>query len=314
MFLQKLSENLTDSHFIPWRMRHLGGPLNTIVSIPLRRYKFINLIKKNYNDKPDDITVMICIKGRLDYRIENNLKSIRAQTYPQNLIKIIIVDYDNNKDDATKLQQLSKRYDVNLIRVDNRPIWNKSKAFNIAIKHVSTKFLMANDADMIISPNFLAETINSLKDNPFSLVLGAMLDLPEEMETTLKKYIKDDLDPDTELLREHTKLRKTYEQSNDDEIKHIAIYATYTFFLKKINGYDEFYEYWGWEDHDMYRRLCYLGLKTINIFDKAFYMHQWHEKFEGVKHDGLREIIETNRNYFYSNHSIVRNNCDWGKR
>lgn len=313
MFFTRLSENLTNSKLIPWRFRYLGGPINTMIGVHLRRIKLTKKIKNELDGLPDDITIMIAVKGRLGYRLINNLKSIREQSYPQSLIKIIIVDYDNSEEDSSWLREISKKYDVNLISVSNKPVWNKSHCFNVAIRSVDTKYVMANDADMIISQNYISEAIKKLKKNPLGLILNVMLDLPQDVEKYLIDCSQENREIDLNYLKNCASIRRTYTQINEDEEVHIAIFVTFAFFLKMIHGYDEFYKYWGSEDNDMYRRLCYFGLKTVDISDTAFYMHQWHEKYEGVQHEGLREIIKRNSEYFYNNHSIIRNGNKWGE-
>ncbi len=313
MFLNRLSERLTDCNYIPWRMRYLGGPLNTLVGVHFRRRKLKQLIAREYSTKPDDITVMICIKGRMDFRLENNLRSIRSQTYPKELIKIVVVDYDNHEEDAKKLRSLCEKFEAKIIRVTNRPVWNKSHAFNVALRHVETKFLMTNDADMILSQNYIEESIKSIKSKPLSLVLNVMLDLSEDSVEELELYAKNGHVPDTENLKSNTIKRKTYTDIVGADEMHIAIFVTYSIFCKIIRGYDEFYTFWGSEDNDMYRRLHYFGLETINLKNRAYYMHQWHPKYEGVQHPGLNEVIKKNRDYFNLNHSIIRNDNNWGE-
>ncbi len=313
MIATTFSEKLTDSRLLPWRARHLGGPINTLLGVHVRRQRLLRKIKNDYADKPDDITIMIGIKNRVNYRLENSLKSLRAQSYAQNLITILVVDYGNEIEDSLKLRKICERYNAQLLTVNNRTVWNKSHCFNVAIKNTTTKYLMSNDADMIMSANYLEEAINLLKDNPLSLVLGEMRDLPCEMESALKKYVDDNTVPDAEMLKHQTKVRKTHTQAGKElENAHISISVTYTLFYKMIRGYDEFYEYWGWEDNDMFRRFCYFGLKPKNIADRAFYLHQWHEQFEGLQKDKVNKTIQRNQKYYNNNHSIIRNKDNWG--
>lgn len=314
MIATTLSERLTDSQLLPWRARHLGGPVNTLFGVHLRRQRLLYEIKKNYADKPNDITVMVGIKNRVNYRLENSLKSLRSQSYPERLITILVVDYGNEIEDSIKLKKICTRYNAKLLTVNNRNVWNKSHCFNIAIKNTSTKYLMTNDADMIYSSNYIEEAVNALKKNPLNLILGEMRDLPCEMALPLKKHVENNTLPNAEILTQQAKLRKSHTQTGkENENAHISILITYTLFFKTIHGYDEFYEYWGLEDNDMYRRFYYFGLKPHNISNKAFYLHQWHEKFEGLKHDNLKQKIKRNRDYYYNNHSIIRNKDSWGE-
>src|SRR6185436_330738 len=43
--------------------------------------------------RSDDVTVLIAVRNRGDYRLVNALRSIRVQTYPAELVTILVVDY-----------------------------------------------------------------------------------------------------------------------------------------------------------------------------------------------------------------------------
>jgi hypothetical protein len=79
-----------------------------------------------------------------------------------------------------------------------------------------------------------------------------------------------------------------------------------------VRGYDEYYQEWGSEDDDLMRRFKYLGLESRVLDSGSFYLHQWHPKYEGLPDGRNTAQIERNRLYFEKNHSILRNDRDWG--
>ena len=89
-----------------------------------------------------------------------------------------------------------------------------------------------------------------------------------------------------------------------------GINMTLTYFYHKINGYDEKYVIWGYEDDDLIKRFRLFGLTKKDISKKTSYIHQWHPKYWGVKN---HDQIEENREYFKNSHSIVRNKDGWGE-
>jgi predicted glycosyltransferase involved in capsule biosynthesis len=208
---------------------------------------------------------------------------------------------------------LAGKYDAKVIRVENRPIWNKPHCLNVAIRQAETKYTMPIDADIILSENYLEKTIQTLKSHPLSIVLSEMLDLPEESTKILENYAKTDLKiSDVELLKNKTTVRKTHTQLPEHNNIHISLHATYTFIYHEIRGYDEYYTLWGSEDNDMYRRLTYVGLTPISIGNEAYYMHQWHKKHESINSSNLGQVIKNNHIYYENNHSIARNENSWG--
>jgi cellulose synthase/poly-beta-1,6-N-acetylglucosamine synthase-like glycosyltransferase len=104
----------------------------------------------------NDINVVIAVKNRGDRkRVENAFKSIRNQDYSQNLIKITLVDYDSNKIVIPRLKKLCELYNVEYIRVENKPVWCKSHALNIAIKKAKTKYILSTDIDIIFREDYI---------------------------------------------------------------------------------------------------------------------------------------------------------------
>ena len=48
--------------------------------------------------------------------------------------------------------------------------------------------------------------------------------------------------------------------------------------LERVNGFDESFVGWGLEDHDLQRRLSWLGLRTRSILHRTIGFHLWHER------------------------------------
>jgi hypothetical protein len=76
---------------------------------------------------------------------------------------------------------------------------------------------------------------------------------------------------------------------------HPSITMTYSAFHHLIRGYDEFFEVWGREDADLLRRLLKLGLdrRTLDA-EAAFYLHQWHPKYENLPDEGREQASRRN--------------------
>jgi glycosyltransferase involved in cell wall biosynthesis len=250
--------------------------------------KFKPLPKYEY----DDVTVIAAIRDIPDHRIINAFDSIRSQDYPKQLIKIIFVDYSSMKKLIPKYKSLCENYDTEYIRLENKPIWNKSHALNIAIKKANSKYILSTDADIMFEKNYIKEAVKELQRDPYQYILARCLDAPEDaMNET--DYFK-------------LKVISTY---RSDTINR-GINMTLTHFYHKINGYDEGYTGWGAEDDDMIKRFRLLGLKKRDITHISSYIHQWHPKSWGSINDEQRK---KNEDYFMNNHTIVRNKDGWGE-
>ena len=288
-------------HRLPWRYKQAWEGRN-IRFIDYILFKNINKIKLRLNRLPhydkEDITVIIGVKGRCDNRMINTLKSIRNQDYPQNLINIMLIDYDNKKELIPKLKEIYKRYDIDYIRVDNKPLWSKAHATNVGIKKAKTKYILSSDIDIIFERNYIKEAIKELQKHPFQVILSKCFDLPK---ININKM-------DYDRIKSLAQPRFKYERLS------LGINLALTYFYNKIKGYDEKYKLWGYEDDDLIKRLEIFGLNTKSIEYKSVYFHQWHKMYEGVKKiKGYKKQIEKNKERFKKNFSIIRNKNGWGE-
>ena len=255
--------------------------------------------------RPRDITVVIGVRNRADYRIANALRSIREQTYAAELVRVLVVDYGSEPSSQAAIMNLCGQYDVEYLRVDEAPVWSRARCLNIGIRRASTTFLMTSDADVMFSRRYLADAIRALEASPLSVLCSAMLDLPERSVEVMKDAAR----PGGQLALDTW---KDWCSPRFGSPRHFGVALTCTAFFQLIRGYDEHYELWGSEDNDLMRRFRYLGLRPQALDSGSFYLHQWHPKFEGVPGGEHAPVIRRNHAYFRWNHSILRNDRDWG--
>jgi cellulose synthase/poly-beta-1,6-N-acetylglucosamine synthase-like glycosyltransferase len=118
--------------------------------------------RKKLIDKPKNIKRAITFLLP-SYNEEKNIArcitSIKNLNYPQNLIKIIVID-DGSTDNTFK--EASKFKDVMVIRKKNG---GKSTALNEGLKHVTTDFVGCLDGDSFFDPNYLEKMFDKFKGN-----------------------------------------------------------------------------------------------------------------------------------------------------
>jgi glycosyltransferase involved in cell wall biosynthesis len=304
--LNSISEKLTNSKFIPWRFRHQGGPLNTIFQRPLRQKRLASYIE-GLTSTADSLTVIYGIRNRVDYKFWHSLNSIRAQTYPSQLLQVMVVDYGSNETDLLMIKELCREFDAELIETSVKGDWNRSHCLNIGIKRSTSKFILTTDTDIIFSENYIETLVSRLKIQPLSVLFSKCLDLPENMTAPLLDTFEN-----KEKIAADELLQHTISRSNGSA--NAGINSSYTYFYKIIGGYDEYFKLWGSEDNDIKRRLEYLGLESSSIADKAYYIHQWHPKHDGVNNSPqLKKTIEDNHQYLLKDHRIFKNHNGWGE-
>lgn len=252
-----------------------------------------------------DVTVVIGVRNRADHRIANALRSIREQTYAAELVHVLVVDYGSEPSSQTAIMALCMQHDVEYVRIDEAPVWSRARCLNIGIRRASTTFLMTSDTDVMLSRRYLADAIGALETSPLSIVCSSMLDLPQDSVETMKSAAR----PEGRLALDTW---KDWGSPRFGLSLHPSVALTYTAFFQLIQGYDEHYEVWGGEDFDLMRRFQYLGLRLQRLDSGSFYLHQWHPKYEGVPGGQHAAVIARNQAYLLRNHSILRNDGDWG--
>ena len=122
------------------------------------RNNYSALLSSNTKNKPlPFISVVITAYNKLSY-LKNTLASFNNQTYPKNLYEVIVVD-DGSSDDTRKyVKSLRKSFCVPL-----KYFWQPdkgyrlSKARNEGIKIARGPIIIINDADIIVSSDYLSK-------------------------------------------------------------------------------------------------------------------------------------------------------------
>jgi predicted glycosyltransferase involved in capsule biosynthesis len=277
-------------------------PLRALGRLWLRR-----AVVEALRDQPDDVTVVIGVRNRTDYRLGNALRSIRDQSHPSPLIRILVVDYGSEPRAAALVANVCREHGAQYVHVEEAGVWSRSRCLNVGIRRVETTFVLTSDVDILLSKDYLTQGIRALRKRPLSVVGSAMLDLPEEFTEVLRSAACDS----GPLCLQEWKRRSA---PRLDLAFHPSVTLTFTAFHHLIRGYDEHYELWGGEDVDLLRRLTRVGLQRELVDPSAFYLHQWHPKYENIPEEGRLEMIRRNHEYLNSHYSIVRNDAGWGRR
>jgi len=118
--------------------------------------------------KPEPISIIIPAYNASAF-IEETIRSIFGQTYSS--WEMIIVD-DGSTDNTASICEALNNPKVKLIRQKNCGV---AVARNNGLLHAKGEFVIFFDADDIMTPDFLAERITALKNDPAISYVGGML-------------------------------------------------------------------------------------------------------------------------------------------
>lgn len=299
-----IRRRLAQGQLLPWRWTHLGGLLNTLLLVHLRRPWLRWQAGRSPADA--DITVVLGHRNRPDFRLVNALRSITTQAYGAGRIHVLVVDYGSDPGSLARLRQVTAAAGAECVAVGGVGTWNRSHCLNVGIRRVRTRYLMVSDVDILLSPAYLAEAVSRLEQDPLAMVLSPCLHLPESLAPLLEAAAAGGEPVDTGTLRPHGVVKTADGYST-------GIVVARTEHFRRVRGFDEWYREYGSEDEDLVRRFTWLGLRPVVLTGPACYLHQWHPRHEGVRSPGLRARIAANARYLEQARGIRRNPGGWGE-
>lgn len=246
------------------------------------------------------ITILYPYRNREIRRIQRSVDSL-AQQSKQNF-KVEFIDYGSDETLAEEVKALLGNYDFvsyTYLHVKDQP-WNKCKALNFAIKNTDSDYCFVADVDMIFHSQFteiLEQHLNPDKATYFQV--GFL----SEQETK-----KDLAFADYEINF----------KSNEEATGMTLFPVSY---LKNINGFDEFFHFWGGEDTDIHNRLKNAGCQVSYYQEKLLMLHQWHPNYRKRETKTLNKelqlsgIVEINHQHLLHNlkaNSTQVNPNGWG--
>lgn len=224
-------------------------------------------------------------RNRDTIRIEKSLDSLNAQINKD--FKVFFVDYGSPYDLAQQVQKLVSKYDFvayHYIPSSNQ-LWNKSIALNYIIKNIKEGYCFISDVDMIYHPDFvkIAKTLQN-KNQAVYFQVG-FLSKQETLKTTIFSQ---------------------YQVKSVSEPGATGMTLFDVEKLHEINGYDEFYHFWGFEDTDVHERLKNLGVK-VHFYDTQILMlHQWHPSYRSKEKNILTGDFQL-KNAVRYNYQVLKN-------
>ena len=208
-----------------------------------------------------DLTVLLAYKDRRK-NLEYCLSSINnCDPRPP---KVVLVDFGSDQ----PVRYLEEQYSwLRVIdRINNTSVFHKSRALNIGIKKIHTKYICATDVDQIFSNNFFSVVLNTLQ-------LGGKLVMckTHEVKTALPKWFKKPVTKDVynRLLASIPKRKLRGEG---------CCLGFPTKWARKVRGWDERYIGYGAEDSDFMLRATLSGLDRVWVQKQTSLIHLPHEK------------------------------------
>lgn len=248
------------------------------------------------------VTIVYTFRNRDIVRVKRTLDSMALQSDMD--FTMLFIDYGTTAALANEVRLLVERYSFvkyYYLFTQYQP-WNKSKALNYALRQISSPYFFVADIDMIFHSSFISKVKKLIQENPLRNVYFKVGFLAES------SLIKNEKFADLPVYFEST-----------NEATGLTLFHTDN--LKKLNGFDEFYHFWGAEDTDAHIRLKNAGFEVYFYNSEILMLHQWHPSYRSTERKALTAslqlsgIVQLNHQHLKDTIAQKRtkvNNDNWG--
>ena len=236
----------------------------------------------------DKVSVIVCIYNRFDY-VRNILKCLIEQT--ADIYEVIFADDGSKENLEDSIRDL-----LPLCKFKVKIVWQEdigfrlAKSRNNAVKFSEGDYLIFMDQDIVFDKDFIQEILNKRKKKHvvYTKALWTTPEQRDEVQTIFDKeynyekmysIIQTEKHENTcrslKKAKFYSLLYKLNLRKRGGKFAGLFI-SLYKEDLFKINGFDEEYQGFGYEDDDLGNRLFSSGVNTIPVQFKYFPMHMAH--------------------------------------
>lgn len=269
----------------------------------------------------DKITVIIPVYNRLIH-FRALFQCLLNQTLKP--FEVIITDDGSNEKILDFIGDFIKEADFKIKHIYQKDLgFRKTRALNNAVKNSEGEYVVFIDQDIIFGEDLL-ETIFKEKEKNKFITFRSIISEELERDEILKMIdLKSPYSKVMEVVSEHNKKMGSFEMIKKDKLNNLLyslklrsrgsklvgmLYSLYKKDYIKINGYDESYQGWGYEDDDFANRLYKAGLKSKPIYSDNIPLHLWHP-FDPTKNKS------SNEEYYYRRKKEIskeKYRCEFG--
>jgi predicted glycosyltransferase involved in capsule biosynthesis len=204
------------------------------------------------------ISILLHIHNR-DKFLEKFLDCLSDQVFKD--FELNILETANLSTTISILKNYKNKIKINCFSLHTKFV-DRTKSLNFLANHCNGNIICISDVDVMKQPDFLEEINAKITNSNFCIQFVKRLD----QRKTHYYFAK------------QTNLNNVIDECKNIELNkggmsQIAIEKMLFF---KIGGYDEQFFGWGYEDSDLYRRLCSSNLTITEL--KSIGIHLWHER------------------------------------
>ena len=226
------------------------------------------------------------------------LKSILNQV----LLPDEVVIADDGSTDETKLliETFKGEFPIPLLHV-----WHENKGFraaairNMAINKSSGDYLIFSDGDLFFHPHFINDFKNNIKRGEALIGSRVFLKKPASEKRMTNQnsqpvfsFFSNEIEANRLNSVRITLLSKLFKQLRYSSALRGGLLGVCRDDILKVNGWNEEFEGWGFEDTELVARLFNLGVIFRKIKFQAITYHLWHKTQSRESADKNQELLK----------------------
>jgi glycosyltransferase involved in cell wall biosynthesis len=237
----------------------------------------------------EKIAIIYANRNRDTVRIRLSFESLKKQSLKN--FEVVFVDYGSDAPLVEDLKKLLDEYDFvsPFFLPVPQLLWNKSKALNYGVLQSKAPYIFIADVDLIFHPKAM-ERLEQLK-KPESFFLFKMGYLDQDTSSNLKEL-------------------QSFEDLTTSRVGEVngMVLAPRGAFLK-VNGFDEFFHFYGAEDVDLFSRFETAGYKKEKT-EGLYFFHNWHRSFQVSEEEmvnrnpRIKNIMRINQEHYFRNKNL----------
>ena len=234
------------------------------------------------------ISVIVTVYNRLEYARNMLICLMNQEEQPYELI---FSDDGSSEELMDYIGDLVNNCRFKIKHIKHADLgFRKTRICNLGVKESEGDYLLFIDQDVIFNNGLIKEVKGKIKKEHF--VMGHPSFISREKKEAIQPMVKLNMDFDKILERiDSSDIDEVEKYFKKDRINNILyniklrrrgakmaglLFGMYKDDYIAINGYDENYKGWGYEDDDLCNRMYAYGLKSTLLKFEKYQIHMWH--------------------------------------
>jgi len=237
------------------------------------------------------ISVIVTTYNRSEF-LRNCLASIEAQTVPPD--EVVVADDGSDAGHVESIEAFIRSSPLNIMHARTGHRGSRSANRNQGVRHASGDYLFFFEGDLVLFPDVIERHLEAADERRW--IVGNTIRLGQEQTTGVSQESigctalpqtlgQDVLDRGlADMAKAARKFRRASWLSRicptEGRFRRVRFASGHCSMpremFEKVNGFDEAFDRWGWEDQDLGLRLQLAGFRGRCIAERALTLHLHH--------------------------------------